>query len=259
MPKFVTIGYGDRAGYDRTDPTIRDAAHRHDERLLAEGALMGIADQPVQVRNHDGAGVGTNEGPFMRSNLPIAGFASIRWTSGLRSRASSGQQPTAPLYRPEPATKIRRSRYKSRTRGTTNTRPHHRPVAQSTTTTTAIQTASSSRITSDDFRCRRSQFIVAVIPRSRPSLASQPLRRSFSALAADAALPPRRAGALQAMQSSQSLGWTQLAWTNTRRRVALSSGSCFRGKRARLATHSNQPPSGPAPSPSSTASTCCRT
>jgi hypothetical protein len=27
---------------------------------------------------------------------------------------------------------------------------------------TAIQTASSSRITSDDFRCRRSQFIVVV-------------------------------------------------------------------------------------------------
>ena len=77
MPRFVTIGYGDRAGYDRTDPAVRDAAHRHDGRLLAEGALMGIAGEPVQVRNHDGAGVGTNEGPFMRSDLPIAGFAVI--------------------------------------------------------------------------------------------------------------------------------------------------------------------------------------
>jgi len=38
---------------------------------------MGIAGQPVQVRNHDGAGVGTSEGPFMRSDLPIAGFAVI--------------------------------------------------------------------------------------------------------------------------------------------------------------------------------------
>ena len=63
-------------------------------------------------------------------------------------------------YRLEPAAKIRRSRYKSRTRGTTNTTPHQRPVAQSTTTTTVIQMASSSRITSDDFRCRRSQFIL---------------------------------------------------------------------------------------------------
>jgi hypothetical protein len=25
VPKFVTIGYGDRTGYDRTDPAIRDA------------------------------------------------------------------------------------------------------------------------------------------------------------------------------------------------------------------------------------------
>ena len=27
MPRFVTIGYGDRAGYDRTQLAIRDAAH----------------------------------------------------------------------------------------------------------------------------------------------------------------------------------------------------------------------------------------
>ena len=38
---------------------------------------MGIAGQPVQVRNHDGAGVNTIEGPFLRSDLPIAGFAVI--------------------------------------------------------------------------------------------------------------------------------------------------------------------------------------
>ena len=77
MPLFVTIGYGDRAGYDRTDPAVRDAAHQHDERLRAEGTLMGIAGEPVQVRNHDGAGVETREGQFLRSDLPIAGFAVI--------------------------------------------------------------------------------------------------------------------------------------------------------------------------------------
>ena len=81
MPRFVTIGYGDQAGYDRTDPAIRDAAHRHDERLFASGALMGIAGKPVQVRNHDGAGVETSEGPFLRSELPIAGFAVIEAAS----------------------------------------------------------------------------------------------------------------------------------------------------------------------------------
>jgi hypothetical protein len=77
VPSFVTIGYGDRAGYDRTDPAVRDAAHRHDESLRAEGASMGIAGEPVQVRNPDGAGLETSGGPFLRSELPVAGFAVI--------------------------------------------------------------------------------------------------------------------------------------------------------------------------------------
>ena len=38
---------------------------------------MGIAGEPVQVRNHDGAGVERTEGPFLRSDLPIAGFMVI--------------------------------------------------------------------------------------------------------------------------------------------------------------------------------------
>ena len=49
MPMFVTIGYGDREGYDRTDPTVRDAAHAHDARLQRDGAVMGVAGAPVQV------------------------------------------------------------------------------------------------------------------------------------------------------------------------------------------------------------------
>ncbi|HEX2377530.1 MAG TPA: hypothetical protein VHI30_08225 [Gaiellales bacterium] len=77
MPKFVTIGYGDRAGYGRTDPAVRDAAHEHDARLRDEGVVMGIAGAPVLVQNHDDAGVHTSAGPFMRSNLPIAGFAIV--------------------------------------------------------------------------------------------------------------------------------------------------------------------------------------
>jgi hypothetical protein len=77
VPTFITIGYGDRAGYERTDPAVRDAAHAHDARLLADGALMGVAGDPVQVRNHDGAGLRTAPGPFMRSDLPVAGFAVI--------------------------------------------------------------------------------------------------------------------------------------------------------------------------------------
>jgi len=77
VARFVTIGYGDRAGYERIDPAIRDAAHRHDACLRANGALMGRAGQPVQVRNHDESGVDRSEGQFLRSDLPIAGFMVI--------------------------------------------------------------------------------------------------------------------------------------------------------------------------------------
>jgi hypothetical protein len=77
MAQFVTIGYGDRAGYDSTDAGVRDAAHAHDAKLRQEGTLMGIAGQPVQVRNHDAAGPTTRDGSFMSSALPVAGFAVI--------------------------------------------------------------------------------------------------------------------------------------------------------------------------------------
>jgi hypothetical protein len=77
MPRFITIGYGDQAGYDRTPRSVRDAAHEHDAKLLSEGALMGIAGRAVQVRNPDAAHLETRDGPFMSSALPIAGFAVI--------------------------------------------------------------------------------------------------------------------------------------------------------------------------------------
>ena len=75
MPKFVTIGYGDQDGYDRTEDGPKALAHEHDARLAEAGAVVGIAGPPVQVRNHGARGVGTAAGPFMRSDLPIAGFA----------------------------------------------------------------------------------------------------------------------------------------------------------------------------------------
>lgn len=80
MPRFVTIGYGDRAGYDRTAPTIRDAAHAQDAALVARGAVMGIAGSPMQVRNPDATGVHTTAGAYMASTLPVAGFAIIEAT-----------------------------------------------------------------------------------------------------------------------------------------------------------------------------------
>jgi hypothetical protein len=81
MAKFVTIGYGDRKGYDRTDTVVRDAAHAHDARLREAGVVMGIAGTPVQARNPDARKTETKAGPFMNSSLPVAGFAVIEAAS----------------------------------------------------------------------------------------------------------------------------------------------------------------------------------
>lgn len=77
MAKFITIGYGDQEGYNRTSKEVRDAAHAHDSKLISMGALTGIAGTPVQVRNPDGQALQTVEGAFMSTELPIAGFAVI--------------------------------------------------------------------------------------------------------------------------------------------------------------------------------------
>lgn len=77
MPKFVTIGYGDEAGYRRIDEAVRADAHAHDAKLQKAGVEMGIAGQVVQVRNHAAKEVTVSEGAFMRSEMPVAGFAII--------------------------------------------------------------------------------------------------------------------------------------------------------------------------------------
>lgn len=77
MPKFLTIGYGDREGYESTPQSLRDNAHAQDAKLIRDGALMGVAGKPVQVRNHQAGGVCTQPGAFMRAHLPVAGFAVI--------------------------------------------------------------------------------------------------------------------------------------------------------------------------------------
>lgn len=77
MPRFITIGYGDRSGYDRTDKAVRDAAHAADAERVRAGDVMGMAGEPVQVRNPDAAGVEVTRGPFLSAALPIAGFALV--------------------------------------------------------------------------------------------------------------------------------------------------------------------------------------
>ena len=77
MPRFITIGYGTEADYRRTPEAVRNAAHAHDAALRADGATMGIAGAPVQVRNPEVQGVQVAQGAFLASALPIAGFALI--------------------------------------------------------------------------------------------------------------------------------------------------------------------------------------
>ena len=75
MAMFITIGYGDEAGYHRLSDECRRAAHARDDEMRAAGALIGIAGQPVRVRNAESAGVQIEPGPYLQSVLPIAGFA----------------------------------------------------------------------------------------------------------------------------------------------------------------------------------------
>ncbi|TCL63238.1 YciI family protein [Rhizobium sp. BK251] len=77
MPRFITIGYGDEAGYERTDEAVLADAHAHDAKLQRAGVEMGIAGRAVQVRNHEARKVTVSEGAYMRSALPVAGFAVI--------------------------------------------------------------------------------------------------------------------------------------------------------------------------------------
>lgn len=95
MPKFVTIGYGDEAGYNQTAPEVRSAAHAHDASLVKAGAIVGRAGQPVQVRNPDDAGLNTDNAAFITSTLPIAGFAIIEATDINEAIAMVAKAPCA--------------------------------------------------------------------------------------------------------------------------------------------------------------------
>ena len=95
MATFVTIGYGDRQGYERTAPGVRAEAHAADERLRAAGCPLGAAGEAVQVRNHDARGVRVVEGSYLRSELPVAGFALIEAATLDEAIALAAQAPCA--------------------------------------------------------------------------------------------------------------------------------------------------------------------
>ena len=98
MAKFITIGFGDQAGYDRTSQAVRSAAHAHDSKLISMGALTGIAGRPVQVRNPDGQALETTDGSYMSSDLPVAGFSVIEADSLEEVIELVSQTPCAVAY-----------------------------------------------------------------------------------------------------------------------------------------------------------------
>ena len=95
MPKFITIGYGDEAGYRLTAKPVREAAHAADAERVREGDVMGIAGKPVQIRNHDGAKVEVTQGAFFSADLPIAGFALIEAADLSAAVAIAAKSPCA--------------------------------------------------------------------------------------------------------------------------------------------------------------------
>jgi hypothetical protein len=95
VPTFITIGYGDEAGYERTPQAVRDAAHRNDEALQKAGAVMGTVGAPVQVRNTEGVETRTTDGAYMSSRLPVAGFAIIEADNLDDAIAKIAQSPCA--------------------------------------------------------------------------------------------------------------------------------------------------------------------
>ncbi len=78
MQTFLTIGYGDEKGYESTDPAVRDKAHAHDAWLVSQGAVIGAFGRPTRVRNPNGTGLTAESGAYLRSDLPVAGFALLQ-------------------------------------------------------------------------------------------------------------------------------------------------------------------------------------
>lgn len=68
IPTFITIGYGDQAGYDRTHPTVRERAHAHHKQrstklapLLASVPSGSASTSPTSARP---------PAPAVRTELP---------------------------------------------------------------------------------------------------------------------------------------------------------------------------------------------
>lgn len=98
MPRYIAVAYGDLAGYEKTPVDLRSAAHAQDRKLQHEGALIGVAGVPVQVRNTCGTGLKTEPGTFMSSPLPVAGFSIVEAVDISQAIKMIAQTPCAVAY-----------------------------------------------------------------------------------------------------------------------------------------------------------------
>jgi hypothetical protein len=95
MPRFLTIGYGEQAGYDSTPQELRDAAHEHDAQLIRDGAVTAVMLPPVCVTNKHAQGARVTPGAYMRSEMPVAGFSLIEAASLEEAVAMVSKTPCA--------------------------------------------------------------------------------------------------------------------------------------------------------------------
>jgi hypothetical protein len=75
--KFLCLAYGDEAGWNSLSEEERREALAHDAVIRDRGNLMSAVQSTVtSVRNWDGH-LKVNNEPFVRNELPLAGFSVI--------------------------------------------------------------------------------------------------------------------------------------------------------------------------------------
>lgn len=98
MATFITIGYGDESGYEKTSADSKESAHAHDAWLVGRGAVVGMAGTPIQVRNHANTGVRIDEGSYLVSDPPSAGCALIEAAPADEAAELVSRTPCAVAY-----------------------------------------------------------------------------------------------------------------------------------------------------------------
>ena len=74
---YVSDFFDEEEEFERIVIDKKKKGDAADAERVRRGDIIGMVGEPVQVRNHDDAGVDVAAGPFLKADLPIAGFALI--------------------------------------------------------------------------------------------------------------------------------------------------------------------------------------